>query len=377
MALHGSDITCLPGQILFQWHVTDRCNLQCSHCYQEDTPQPEPAWADLLKVLDQFIAFIRSARRQHGGTHVRAHVTVTGGEPFLRADFMDLLERLSGERRLFSFAVLTNGTTLTPAIVRSLHRLRPGFVQVSIDGKKETHDRIRGRGSYERAVDGLRLLAGCHIPAHISFTAHRLNYRDFPDVSRLGHTLGAARVWADRLVPCGRTSGAAALLTPGETREFFGLMRAESRRGWLRHRPVALHRSLQFMVTGARPYRCSAGDTLMTVLPNGDVLPCRRMPLVVGNLFREDLEHLYTSSQLLRELRDRERVSSGCEHCFYARTCGGGSRCIAYAVHGEPFRADPGCWLAAKEGAARSAGDQRCREGSTDNKVLTAVPVQI
>lgn len=303
-----------------------------------------------MEVLEQFRSFIFNSRRRSGKGRFRAHITVTGGEPFMRQDFMALLEKLAAESRLFSFAVLTNGTMLTPAVVRALRLLKPGFVQVSIDGDLETHDRIRGCGSYERAVEGLRLLADECIPTHISFTAHRSNFRDFPSVARLGHRLGVTRVWADRLVPCGRGStGADSLLTPDETREFFGLMNAESRRGWLTQRPVALHRSLQFMVTGERPYRCSAGDTLITVLPNGDVCPCRRMPLLVGNIFRSNLEHIYETSQLLRDLRNRERLSEGCERCFYARTCGGGARCIACAVHGDPFHADPGCWLAVRE----------------------------
>jgi radical SAM protein with 4Fe4S-binding SPASM domain len=358
--LKRNAIPYLPEHILFQWHITDRCNLRCSHCYQEDIACPEPSWADLMEVLEQFRSFILNSRRRAGKRQFRAHVTVTGGEPFMRDDFMALLEKLAEENRLFSIAILTNGTTLTPSVVRSLRRLNPGFVQVSIDGRPETHDHIRGQGSYELAVKGLRLLSDRQIPTHISFTAHRLNFRDFPHVARLGHRLGVTRVWADRLVPCGRGSASAAsLLTPDETREFFGMMRAESRRGWLKPRPVALLRSLQFTVTGDRPYRCSAGDTLLTVLPNGNVCPCRRMPLVVGNIFNEDLGQIYAESRLLHELRDRQRISRGCEKCFYARTCGGGSRCIAFAVHGDPNHADPGCWLAVRDeaGSTPSSGD--------------------
>lgn len=136
-------------------------------------------------------------------------------------------------------------------------------------------------------------------------------------------------------------------MTPDQTREFIGIMERERRRAWFGASPVVLQRSLQFTATGVSPYRCSAGDTLVTVLPNGDVSPCRRMPLVAGNMLRQPLESIYNNSDLFRRLRDRSRVSTGCESCFYARTCGGGSRCLAWAIHGDPFRADPGCWLAA------------------------------
>ena len=93
-------------------------------------------------------------------------------------------------------------------------------------------------------------------------------------------------------------------------------------------------------------YRCSAGDTLVTVMPDGDVYPCRRLPVKVGNIRETRLRDLYLGSRLMRDLRDRDRVAEGCEGCHFARICGGGSRCLSHAVNGDPFRADPGCWLA-------------------------------
>jgi len=343
----------IPEKILLQWHITERCNLRCSHCYQDILPAADPSLEQLLIILEQFKSFIVHCRESRVDRAFRAHVTVTGGEPFLREDFPLLLERLAGERQIFSFAVLTNGTLLSAATVRSLERLRPSFVQVSIDGSRETHDNIRGAGSHEQAVAGIKLLFAAKIPTYISFTAHRSNYRDFQQVAQLGRRLGVARVWGDRMVPCGAVDQAAELLTPDETRQFVGIMERERRRGRLRRSPVVLHRSLQFTADGTLPYRCCAGDTLVTVLPNGDVCPCRRMPLLIGNMHSQPLLHLYQNSDLLRALRDRERVSSGCESCFYAHTCQGGARCIAFALHGDPYKADPGCWL-----AQHSASDQ-------------------
>jgi radical SAM protein with 4Fe4S-binding SPASM domain len=347
MAMNPCAVFSVPERILFQWHVTDHCNLHCSHCYQDDTRPSDLSWNELLTILEQMLSFIGLCRDRNNGRPFRAHVTVTGGEPFVRSDFIPLLERLFVERQYFSLAILTNGTLLTPAVVRSLNKVKPGFVQVSIDGARDTHERIRGAGSYDRAVEGLKCLVNAGIPAYISFTAHRGNYRDFPAVARLGRRIGVTRIWADRMVPCGRGGETAEnVLTPVETREFFELMLQEQKYGWLRRSRVMLHRSLQFTVTGDPPYRCSAGDTLVTILANGDVCPCRRMPLVVGNIFRESLIRLYGYSELFTSLRDRQRMRKGCELCFYARTCAGGSRCMAWAVTGDPHRADPGCWLA-------------------------------
>jgi radical SAM protein with 4Fe4S-binding SPASM domain len=338
----------IPTNILFQWHVTDRCNLRCQHCYQENHSSTDPSWTDLLAILNEFKSFILHYRSTNEQNKFKAHISVTGGEPFIRSDFTVLLEKLATDSQFFSFAILTNGTMLTEASVRTLKLLKPRFVQVSIDGTKETHDRIRGCGSYEQAVRGVTLLVRAGIRTHISFTATRRNYLEFSHVARLGQRLGVSRVWSDRMVPC-RPSLLRddELLSSEETREYVCSMHSEQRRACLRRSPVKLLRALQFMPTGSRPYRCSAGDTLVAVLPNGDVLPCRRLPLIVGNIFKNSLDSLYQSSEVFLRLRNREPLSKGCEQCYYARTCGGGARCIANAVYGSPFHADPGCWIAA------------------------------
>jgi radical SAM protein with 4Fe4S-binding SPASM domain len=76
-------------------------------------------------------------------------------------------------------------------------------------------------------------------------------------------------------------------------------------------------------------------------------IPCRRLPIRAGNLLDTPLEVLY-QCDLFRALRDRTQVCQGCEGCLYAHLCGGGLHCLAYAVTGSIFHADPGCWQARK-----------------------------
>ena len=64
------------------------------------------------------------------------------------------------------------------------------------------------------------------------------------------------------------------------------------------------------------------------MLPDGTVLPCRRLPERVGHLREASLASIYRASPLLAALRGH-RVARGCEDCFYARHCQGGLRCLA------------------------------------------------
>jgi radical SAM protein with 4Fe4S-binding SPASM domain len=339
----------VPNALLLQWHITDRCNLRCAHCYQESYTGEELEFRDLLHILDQFRELL-DRWQCGGGQRVRGHVTVTGGEPFVRSDFPDLLEVLAARRDRCTFAILTNGSFIDASLARQLQRLAPAFVQVSIEGVPESHDRVRGSGSFARTVAAIQTLVRHGIRTFVSFTAHRGNFREFGEVARVGRQLGVTRVWADRLIPHGSGSGLTDhILTPEETREFFGIMyqaRIEASRKWFSPTEIAMHRAVQFLLAGGTPYHCAAGDTLITVMPNGDVFPCRRMPIRVGNTLETPLVEIYYGNDLLCALRDRNRISQGCEDCCYAGLCRGGLKCLSYAVNEDPFKADPGCWLA-------------------------------
>ena len=328
-----------PRRLVMQWHLTERCNLRCTHCYQEPVRAAEIPAGSWLRILEQYEAFLVD-------NGARGQITLTGGEPFVLRDLPVLLERIASQRQHYGFAILTNGTLIDAALAQRLSAWGARFVQVSIDGDRATHDRIRGAGNFDRALAGVRHLVRAGVPTYLSFTAHRQNFRQFPEIARLGKELGVARVWSDRLIPQGHgTDLQDQLLSPAETREFIQLMaQARADVSGIGNTEVALNRALQFHSGQGQPYHCTAGDTLITVMPNGDLYPCRRLPIRVGNLLETRLEVLYQCN-LFRALRDRTRVCQGCESCLYAHLCGGGLHCLAYAVTGSIFHADPGCWL--------------------------------
>jgi radical SAM protein with 4Fe4S-binding SPASM domain len=323
-----------PPRLTLQWQITERCNQRCVHCYQEDPPADEAPSARWPGVVAQFKELLDSIEKGAWG-----QVTISGGEPLSHPDAFALLEALAAEKPRLSFALLTNGSLIDGAVARRLRSLGPRYVQVSVEGAEATHDRMRGAGSHRRTVEAIEWLVGAGVSTLISFTAHRENFREFPEVAELGGRLGVERVWADRLIPLGR-GAALGSLTGEEARKFFGLMRAARRRT----PQVAMHRALQFLECGGRPYRCTAGRTLIALQPNGDVYPCRRLPLRAGNAFATSLGEVYHGSALLGGLREATAPAE-CAQCPHAEVCRGGLRCLAHAATGDAARADPGCWL--------------------------------
>ena len=107
---------------------------------------------------------------------------------------------------------------------------------------------------------------------------------------------------------------------------------------------VSSNRALQFIGTDGSIYSCSAGKSLITVDEFGQVMPCRRMPIICGKLPYDRLEDIYFEHEVFAALRGKN-IPQSCRGCSYRDRCGGGARCQAYAVNGSFFTADPACSL--------------------------------
>ena len=351
----------VPRSFQMQWHITEHCNLRCSHCYQDTYEQADLPFDSLVQIFRQFVGTLEMFRRE-SGRDIPARITLTGGEPFLRSDFFELLEIVASYRRSLRFAILTNGTMIDRNTAKRIACFKPDYVQVSIDGLRETHDTLRAFGSFDLATEGIRRFVEQHVRTIVSFTVSRRNAAEFAAVARWATQLGVQRFWADRLIPT-TLEQRCDVLSPEETREFFEQMHAvrtalqpQTCAGWLKKfvsqyilrrgsaMEVSMHRALQFLVGGGTIYRCSAGDSLVAVLPDGTLLPCRRMPIPVGNVLQTPLIELYRNSEILKQLREN-RCPKECAGCLYVEHCGGGLRCLAHAMTGNPLMPEPGCPL--------------------------------
>lgn len=96
-----------------QLHITDRCNLRCAHCYQDSSLTPEMTIEELLRTVDGFQSFCTSLQ-------FRAQLTLTGGEPFVRKDFLEFLQEVRQRDSELRIAILSNGTVITKEIAQKL-----------------------------------------------------------------------------------------------------------------------------------------------------------------------------------------------------------------------------------------------------------------
>lgn len=160
------------------------CNLRCQHCYvgyeREDGGLDEAEWAD---VFEQCLAL---------GALTFGNV---GKEPTLCWDKSVSLMRWLAERRRsvtrLRFGLVTNAIRLDERKAADLVGLAPDYFDISLDGVGETHDAIRGKGSYRQTTRNIAALPPeLREKVFISFTANEWNADSLPalvrEVARLG-----------------------------------------------------------------------------------------------------------------------------------------------------------------------------------------------
>ncbi len=172
-----------PSLRYLELQITARCNLQCLHCYL-GTQQPR----DL--PLNNIMALLREFEKMQG-----LRLIISGGEPLLHRDFWTLNDALPGFG--FRSILLTNG-----ALIDADHakKLKAHEVQVSLDGIEGSHDYLRGRGSFEKAVRAIRELRLLSKDVSVATMVHAKNVRDFPKLRALVTEMGAKEWNVD--VPC-------------------------------------------------------------------------------------------------------------------------------------------------------------------------------
>ncbi len=339
----------------FQWHITDRCNYRCGHCYQVSySRHGEMSLEELKGVVNKIVLALRKWGRV-------GRIALTGGEPLTRRELFPLIAYLQAFKEIAHIDILSNGSLVDNTVANQIHsfsKLRR--VQISLEGAfPETNDAIRGRGSFEGAVRAIRLLKSHDITVALMFTVHKGNVEEVPSVFDLAIAEGIDFLTVERLVPTGSAKTMKhLLLSPHELRSVYQYIVDRADEEHTRGTPLTVlkYRTLFACLDPSRlvdpdipvPRQlgasCSIGMDALTILPDGTVLPCRRLPLPIGNLEFDSIFKIWYTSDVLWTIRDKRNLKGKCHSCKFVAICGG-CRAIAFACTGDFLEEDPQCWM--------------------------------
>lgn len=327
----------------FQWHITNKCNNRCKHCYHDDYGKSsELSEKDLMKIANDMNESLKKL-------NYIASIAITGGEPFVEKEkFYNLLHYVDGLDRIISYDILTNGTLLDEEDMKKL-KLCKKFrrIQVSLEGScAAKHDFIRGTGDFDRVIKAIKLLKKHSFTVAVMTTITRNNMNDIDNIVNLLSDLKVDFAAFERFVPEGQGLGIQDLaLNKEEIKNCYQKIANLSRK--VKTPSILTYRALYILCSQANEDNmgamCSAGTNSLAIMPNGDLYPCRRLPIKVGNVLEDGIINVWFSSEVLWNLRNFSKVKGKCKNCKNFVMCRG-CRSIAYAKTGDYMEEDPQCW---------------------------------
>ncbi len=335
-------------------NLTRRCNLRCAHCYLDAgvrrAGDPEElATAEVKELLDQIAAY---------GDETM--IVLTGGEPLLRPDLVELAAHASGLGLMV--VVGTNGMLLDERRVTALTEAGVAAVGISLDSLDPArHDDFRGLpGAFERTLAGIEACRRAGLVFQLHFSVTDDNAAELDSMIAFAREVGAAVLNLFFLVCTGRGQTVTNISLATYDRVLARAVEAARDEPELlirvrcapHFKRLAMEARPPLPITLADGYEaggCLAGTRYCRVTPSGEVTPCPYMELSAGSLRERDFATIWNEAPVFRELRT-PRLRGRCGVCEYAKLCGG-CRARPFARSGELMGEDFLCSYRPRGGA--------------------------
>ena len=306
--------------IFAQYAITYACNSRCKSCwYWTHGREGDLTLGEVRGLVEQLWDF---------GIRI---VTITGGEPFVRPDAIDII-RMFYERG-FRIAINTNGILLDQNLIRKLSDIGKMYLMISLDSLDEdTYHRIRGVRGLSRILETLRYLKEETVHHVRTFTTvSAINYQEVPKIIDYCRAQGYSSsvypvmrsdrsMWFTAHDPMGKED---------QTRiaKLFGDLASLSKRDPTLFGFSAVYQGAAAFMRGESTGSCGAGEVLLHVSPDGGISACPESPPFV-NIRTESLEEVYGRTGW------RETV----KQCYTETPCYIGCTRTLQSVRNAPFR---------------------------------------
>ena len=321
-------------------HVAHTCNLNCSYCFASQGKYHGDRALMSFEVGKRALDFLI----EHSGHRTNLEVDFFGGEPLMNWDVVKQLVAYARTQeepnhKKFRFTLTTNGMLIDDDVIDFANREMSNVV-LSLDGRKEIHDRLRvdyaGKGSYDRIVPRFRKLVeargGKNYYMRGTFTHANPDFtKDVFHMADLGFTELS-------MEPVVCAPGDPAALTPEDleiVKEQYEILAKDMLRREKEGKPITFYHYMLDLTGGPCVYKrisgCGSGTEYMAVTPWGDLYPCHQFvgeeKYKLGNIWDG-----VTNTALREEFRSCNAYArKECDDCWARLYCSGG--CAANAYH--------------------------------------------
>ncbi len=278
--LEGDNFDDYKSPLFIAWQLNSFCNLGCLHCC-EDAGHSMPDEMTKEQALDfcQQIADLDIP-----------YMAISGGEPLLCPHIFDVCELIRNNN--ISLKIETNGEFIDDEVARRLADLKLRSVQISLDGATaETHENLRLRGDWEKAVAACKRLLEFGVNTEIVFVPTKFNIHEIGDAIDLAHSMGAYGFYTGKIMRIGRAAKNWDILKPSddEYAKFFDVLQ-EKTAAYKDQMKVYYY---PYDVLEELKYRLECPSASLLVVPNGKVKLIGPLPFICGDLKEESLGQIW------------------------------------------------------------------------------------
>ncbi|MGQ9472476.1 MAG: radical SAM protein [Candidatus Caldatribacteriaceae bacterium] len=325
----------------FQWHLTNRCNLRCNHCYQSQ-------FQDLLpeEIIFQVAAKLLMELKER---NYHATLNLTGGEPFLLGNTLfSLLDFLNASEVVQELTIITNALLIDEKDIQKLGTYEKfTTLKVSLEGARAvTNDAIRGKGTFEKVIQKLtRWREKGLFEIILMFTVSKKNLAEVEEMFSLTQNLHFDGLMIERFIPEGRGKEMSeAVLGPRDWKELIQRLVVLSD---IDADPLKLAPYKAFLVKFDKEIElwgapCNLKEAFC-LMPDGTVFPCRRFLYPLGNILEVNLFEIIEGSVLLQKVAEKNSLQGKCKTCSISNCFG--CRALGYALFRDPFAEDIQCFV--------------------------------
>lgn len=310
--------------------VAKQCNLRCKHCYASagEANENELSTDQLIELIEKASSFSETKE---------CNFIITGGEPFTRKDILSIINFAMS--RFKNVVVITNGLLLSENLIKELSKIENLTLQVSLDGaKRETHEYLRGEGTYDKLLWNIERLISNNIKVAWSPICTENFFDEIDEYFELAKKLKVHTVQLQPVQYIGRA------LTDKSIRRvnskkiiskiveyYFDEDYNSLIKNGLESKSIIHVRNLN------RLHSCGTGHGTMYIKSNGDIFSCPNMAhdkYIIGNALKDDIKDLYYNSPIYKELRSfdvNKDFGESCMNCEVKHFCGGGCRGVCLA----------------------------------------------
>ncbi len=328
------------------WEVTMGCNMNCTHC-GSSCNQPyndELSTQEALQLVKEIAEL---------GVK---WVTLSGGEPLTRQDLPELIKVL--KENGVGANVITNGWLL-PQKAKMLAEAGVSVVAISIDGTKEIHDETRRQGSFERDMEGIRLLRELNMEVGAITT---ITQKNIGHLKELREELIKAKVssWQVQIgLPMGNLlKHKENIIRPEQVDDIIDFCYETALEGRIKMYPADCIgyytekeqeiKRRSYNVEHALWNGCNAGIRGFGILQNGDIIGCtsvRDKGYIEGNIRERSLSDIWNDENAFgwRRNMKKEMLSGHCKECVYGNKCLGGCTNTRLTMEGSIYGENKYC----------------------------------